>query len=435
MSRALSDAKKSSETRTTDSDGQISSGGDDRPPLLRWRTFPKKPLTVTDLISGSWCELQHFYTLSRRGGKKRRTVAMKAGSEIHEKLEREVYEKVDVQIAKKEDSFGLRVWNIIQGLQTLRDTGLTRELEVWGMVDGNLVNGVIDALTDKNPDPELEEDVISRTGSQSSQSSQHQLSLGNKVIFITDVKTRTTKSPPAQPQMRGTIIQLHLYHRFLSQMASGKVDYLQVFERYGMNPDETFSDEFMTQMARYHDELSPDSDSESSASDETEATADFVTAVSTPSQLGNSLSDIIYMKYRTLRSLIPLLKWEIQMTFPRGAATLGQIVSVEYRYRPRAGADAGSDFPVYCNSFYVTPQLLDEYLNEYLQWWRGEREAQGVTPEEAFKCRTCEFVEDCEWRMNLEQEMLRKARQKTARAAAAATSKGGRRRQDRSTEW
>ncbi|KAK1749523.1 exonuclease V [Echria macrotheca] len=450
LSRALSDAQKSStdsRSRSENDSSSTTNSSNGRPPLLRFRTFPMKPLSVSDLTAGSWCELQHFYTLTRRDGKKTRTAAMKAGTAVHERLEREVYTTVAVEVRKREDNFGLKLWNIIQGLRTLRDTGIARELEVWGMVDGNVVNGIIDGLSYDNPDPELEEDVISSRGSQTSQSSQHQLSLGNKTIFVTDVKTRASKTPPSQAQVRAAIIQLFLYHRFLSQMASGRLDYLEVFKRYGLNPDETFSDVFMARIAALHEEVFSDVDS--GATDITETTSDWYSTVSTPSKLGarddlprDDQNDVTFMKYRTLRSLLPLLKFEIQLTFPRGAATLGQIVAVEYRYRARTAADdvyqplgldetsdkdkAGT---VICtNSFYFEPDTLDAYLADNLQFWRGEREPRGVPLEEGFKCRLCEFVGECEWRMNLEQEAYRRAKLENAEREKEAVRQRGNKR-------
>lgn len=89
-----------------------------------------KTLSVTDLTAGTWCELQHFYTLTRLpGGKKTRTAAMKRGTRLHEKLEREVFRTVQVEVTKREDNSGLKLWNMIQGLRVLRDQGATREFE------------------------------------------------------------------------------------------------------------------------------------------------------------------------------------------------------------------------------------------------------------------------------------------------------------------
>lgn len=362
---------------------------------------------------------------------------MKRGSDVHAKLEKEVYTTVEVEISKKVDVFGLKIWNIIQGLRILRDTGITRELEVWGVVDGNVVNGIIDGLSYKNPDPELEEDVISsRGGSQSPPNSQQPKLVSEffptgtpaeKIVYITDVKTRATMTPPPKPQVRGTIIQLFLYHRFLSEMASDKLDYISTFERYGLNPDEPFSDVFMAQIGALRDEIfgSSEDDPDTSETGSTE----FLSAVSSSSKLRADLDDNTQdgpetLKYRTLRALIPLLKFEIQLTFPKGASSIGQIVAVEYRYRQRVRADLDEDNDndnddtrrigsVICtNTHFVEPEILDLYLKDDLQWWRGEREPRGVPLDEAFKCRSCEFVNTCEWRDNLDQEALRKAKGK-----------------------
>lgn len=138
-----------------------SSTPDTRSPLERFRMKPKKALSVSDLVSPAWCELQYWYTLTLQGGKKKRTFAMKQGSVVHQKLEDQVHTTVRVDVATKEDAWGLRIWNVIQGLRSLRDSGLTRELEVWGTIDGQVVNGVIDELSYICPDAKLEDSLRS----------------------------------------------------------------------------------------------------------------------------------------------------------------------------------------------------------------------------------------------------------------------------------
>ncbi|KAK4161090.1 exonuclease V [Cladorrhinum sp. PSN259] len=421
-----------------------------RPPIERFRTATKRVLAVTDLTAGSWCELQHFYVLTRRGGRRKRTEAMKQGTKIHEALEREVFTPVVVTAATNEEHMAMRVWNMIEGFRTLRDTGLTRELQVWGMVDGNVVSGVIDSVSYENPDPELEDDVVSsRGGSQSSSQRLADLlppgSQERKTeIFITDVKTRSTPNPPSKPQVHTSIIQLFLYHRFLSEMASDRLDYFHVFERYGVNPDKPFSEAFMAQM----DVISPTTTTDSSpigkmnnhhfnqtiypSDSDSETTSNFETAISSLSRLTPDASN---PRYPTLRSLIPLLKFEIQLTIPHGASDIGKIVAVEYRYRgsnpifeqdsAESSIENEEDDPqagrVICvNSFFVEPATLDLYLEETMGWWKGDREPRGVSLDEAFKCRTCEFAEECDWRARMEMEFVRKA--KTKRKSAVGSS-------------
>lgn len=460
MSRALSEAEKVLESPAKATECAEDAVQDNRPPILRFRTSPEKPFSVSDLTAGSWCELQYYYVLTLLGGKRTRTTDMKRGSHVHEKLKRELYTPVTIKAIKKEDMFGLRIWNIIQGLHTLRDTGLTRELEVWGMVDGKVVIGIIDGLSYENPDQELQDEVLSSRGSSQNtvdprvESGTSAAGAANHEIYITDVKTRKTPTKPPQAQVRVTLIQLFLYHRFLTQMATDQLDYLRVFERHDLDPDEPFSDSFMVQIGAVHEEIFADIDAESSTSSGSSGhpvDADrgvLVSAPSSPSQLSDldlsgypslSPSQSRKLKYRTLRALIPRLKSEIRRTFPRGAADLGQIVAVEYRYRGDATDSSDSSSPgeedegatrprrrrrdqeqqqpedgsvLWTNSFFVEPHTLDQYLAETLRWWKGEREPYGVPLSEAYKCRSCEFVEDCEWRKNLDMEAIRRAKAK-----------------------
>lgn len=379
---------------------------DTRPPLLRFRTYPRKPLSVSDLTAGAWCELQYEYTLTRLpGGKKTRTVAMKEGSKLHQKLEDEVHTTVQVEIATKEDAFGLKVWNIIQGLRTLRETGLTRELEVWGLVDGNVVNGLIDFLSYQNPNPEFEDEWLSSQGGQTGAEDRSQHKITNffpshrpepsrskplRKVYLTDVKTRRSKTLPKGAALRPTKVQLYLYHRFLSDMASDKVSFLQVFRRYGLDVASPFSDAFLAQIGELHDDVFHDSSS-------------ILSTTTAPSQ-DSDMHDLL--KYRSLQELVPLLRDELRLTFPAGADSLGSLVTVEYRLRGQEGERIGATLVA------VDSQVLDQYLDEYMEWWMGERAAKGVEIEEAYKCSYCEFAEICSWRKEMDKENLRRAHEK-----------------------
>lgn len=418
MSRALSDTFVKADPEPAETDTSVEQGRKTTlSPLARFRSFPKKPFSVSDLIAGAWCELQYYYTLTKLpGGKKTRTAAMKGGSKLHQKLEDEIYTTVTIEITKKEDAFGLKIWNIIQGLRTLRDTGMTRELEVWGLVDGHVVNGVIDNLSYENPDPEFEEEVRSSQGSQEPSKAEakeqkittffHSSSKPqNRQIFITDVKTRASRHIPSGAALRPTKIQLFLYHRFLSEVAAGRLDFLRVLQRYGLEPDEPFSDTFVAQIGSLHDEIFED------AVDHSGGDAGSSRSSPTP--------DLI--RYRTLRSLISLLETELRLTFPDGADSLGSLVNVEYRKRARRSADGREDPDdeeagtlLGANVLFVDPQALDLYLREDLQWWRGERPPDGVAIEEAYKCRSCEFADDCEWRLKQDADILKAAKQRVA---------------------
>ncbi|KAK1990296.1 hypothetical protein LX36DRAFT_676002 [Colletotrichum falcatum] len=402
---------------------------DTRSPLVRFRSFPRKPLTVTDLTSGAWCELQYLYTLTRLpGGRRTRTAAMKQGTKVHRALEDEVHTTVRVEIASKEDGFGLRMWNLVQGLRTLRDTGMTRELEVWGFVDGNLVNGVVDGLSYENPDPEFEQQLSqgSQDRTQAAITNYFASDKGPEParvpqIYLTDVKTRgSTKAPNSPALLRPAKVQLFLYQRFMSEMAAGKLDYLGVFRRYGLDPDAPFSDSFIAQIGSLHDELF-DVDS-SVDGDYTPSSSDTTTTTTTTSEAGatetserapSSAPDLV--RYRTLRELLPLLASELQATFPHGADSVGRLLAVEYRYRGDGSLIDSQVFP-------MDDRALDLYLESNLQWWRADRAPRGVQIEEAYKCRMCEFAGDCTWRSAMDEERLQNTRQRLASRQKHVTS-------------
>lgn len=368
---------------------------DERSPLVRFRTFPKKPFSVTDLTSGgAWCELQYYYTLTRLPyGRKTKTAIMREGSKVHKKLEDQVHTTVRVEVDTKEDLFGLKLWNFIQGLRTLRDTGLTRELEVWGMVDGHLCTGIIDSLSYTCPDADFEEEVLS--SSQEARGEKRDSTAGNSttgtttshLVYLCDVKTRGKPWPPkGAALLRPAKIQLFLYHRFLSEMIKGKLDFFRVFRRLDIDPDEPFSDEFIAQVGDLHDEVFYDADAKNSQEKDGDISSDFV-------------------KYRTLRELLPLIREELQLTFPNGVNSLGKLLSVDYRFR-----DDGSIIGSY--TFPMDDGALNLQIASDMQWWKGERGPRGVDIEDGFKCQRCEFSDDCSWRTKMDNERVRKAKEK-----------------------
>ena len=393
---------------------------DIRTPLKRFRTKPQKALSVTDLVSPSWCELQYWYTLTKHG-KKRRTQAMRQGSVVHKKLEDEVHHTVRIDIQTKEDAWGLRIWNIIQGLKTLHETGMTRELEVWGVVDGQVINGVIDELSYICPDHELEEaatvsilngkekkvslapdqssitSFLQPNGSQNSSQGvvKYLRNMRKKTskVYLTDVKTRGVKTIPKGASFRPTLMQLMLYHMLLSDLATDKVDADVVFDRYGLDSYATFSDSFIAHLdslnETYYDAPS-DSSQVHGAPDSTPDT-------------------IHILNYNSPRLLWSLMIQEFRLTMPAGTNSLGNVLKVEYR-------DQGDGTILGIKTFLYDRTVIQEYVEDELRWWKGEREAQGVSMEEAYKCRSCEFAEECTWRAAKVEEATELHRRRTSGA-------------------
>lgn len=327
---------------------------------------------------------------------------------MHKVLEEQVHQIVPVDVATKEDAWGLRVWNVIQGLKGLRETGLTRELEVWGTIDGLVVNGVIDEISHVCPDRELEisEEMSKTTGKVDSDQATITDFLGGstlenggkgifagvkarkdaKKVYITDVKTRGASKIPAGASLRPTKMQLMLYHRLLSDMATNKVDAEIIFDRYELKPDEPFSDGFIAQIGGLN-EYSQDVPS-SAESEEVSSTQDSMT---------------VLLEHNSLRSLWGLMVSELSKMLPGGAKSIGNVLKAEYR-NANDGEIMGQ------RTFLYDDKFLQGYLDDEMRWWKGEQEAQGVCLEEAYKCGFCEFADDCGWRKNKILEATEKMR-------------------------
>ena len=431
-----------------------------RSPLERFRRPPKKALSVTDLVSPAWCELQYFYTLSKHG-RKRRTPAMKQGSKVHQELEDEVHITVPIEVTKIEDSWGLRIWNIIQGLRTLRDTGRTRELEIWGTVGGEIVNGVIDELSYECPDPKLQETLDSRNGkkkvgpelpeyqktitefmtsaakAENGQSISAALSSTKeaakpakkqeKQIYITDVKTRNSPTLPTGSSTRPTILQLHLYHHMLENIAQGNFTLVQLAERYALNTNETFSDSFIAQVGNLNQNVFDAATSQ--GLEDVPSSQDSIDILLQHNNL-STLWDFMISQFRLSFLLpstgpdgsIPTSTPQSVSDLPAPAAQptrLSPVLTAEYLASNYRHAPGTSKKFLGKKSFVFNADFLKNYLEDSLAWWHGERDAKGVELQEAWKCRGCDFRDDCEWLHERDRDALEKVLQRKALRDAA----------------
>jgi exonuclease V len=314
---------------------------------------------------------------------------MRTGSKIHQKLEDEVHTAVPVQVQTKEDRFGLRIWNTISGLRCLRETGLTRELEVWGVMEGQVVNGVIDEISYECPDPAFEAEVELSKAQQSGGTvplPKDQLSISqafarasqaandgdawfggveaNRQIYIADVKTRGVRSKPTGASLRPTWMQLMLYRKLLESLSLNTVDAETIFARYDLQPLDSFTDVFLQEIG----DIGPENEA---------------------------------ANFPNLLSLWSLLVTEMQLTIP--PSSLSCILRAEFRYA-KTGDVIGSELTVY------ETNIIEKYISEEMAWWKGTREAKGVEIEEAFKCRICDFAESCSWRKAKVDEAVEKSR-------------------------
>jgi exonuclease V len=330
---------------------------------------------------------------------------MKKGSEVHRALEEQVHITVPIETATKEDRFGLKLWNTIQRLRTLRETGLTRELEVWGVVDGQVINGVIDELSYTCPDPDYEESLekskVQKSGgtlpvgqlsiaqSFANASSQGDSWLGalvpDKKVYLADVKTRGVRTVPAGASLRPTWMQLMLYRKLLESLALNNVDAEIIFARYDLQPRDSFTETFIEGI----------------------------------SGVGGGL-DMMYEDEKPFAALQDseinahnnlILLWSLMISeFSCTITSLSDVLRAEFRYS-KTGEMIGSEV------FAYSANVIEDYTSKQLDWWKGQREAKGVEIEEAFKCRICDFAENCTWRNTKIEEATEKHRLRAARRA------------------
>lgn len=370
---------------------------------------------------------------------------MKQGSKAHQKLEDEVHATFSVEVLSKEDAWGLRFWNVIQGARTLRETGMTRELEVWGLVNGELVNGVIDELCYECPDFDLEmEAVMSEEATKGSLEAGQQsiedfykakkpagsgtgLVASNRFkdssnsdlpkVYLKDHKTRTVRSVPKGSAFKPTAMQLMIYHRLLANLASEQntLDPAVLWQRYGVNPDTRFSDSFISQFGETPSSTAAPHDDQQSLADTHVTTStpsqpsdqsihSFHTQATEPSALTVSFDDLnsILRAHPTPRELWSRMVAELSRAIPAG---LGSVLRVEYW-------DQSESDQLGSRNFLFDAKTLDAYSARTMSWWKGEREPVGVEVEDAWKCRICEFAEICAWRQSKVEDHVQRFRAK-----------------------
>lgn len=292
-------------------------------------------LSVTDLVAGVWCEQQFQYTLER--GFRRRTPAMTAGTRIHKVLEEEVHTTVPVEITTREDAFGLKLFNMCQGLLSLEEQGMTRELDVFGYLDGVLVQGVIDEITYVDP---------------SHSAAAEERRSPPKAAFITDTKTRSSNRTPTGSQLRSTALQLMFYHRLLTRLPA--VPFAAILTHHALDGAARLSDRFIAQIAS------------------------VTSGISLDALLANN----------NLHGLWSIVLRQLEKAVPAVGATVGVVFRAQ-----SSGAVMAR------RSWGVDAALLESHLSATMEWWRGERGSVGVEIEDAWKCRSCDFAETCVWRL------------------------------------
>ncbi|KAL6865380.1 hypothetical protein ACP4OV_016531 [Aristida adscensionis] len=192
---------------------------EDPPPARRSllaRFRDRRALAVTDITATEWCEKQMEFVLEC--GKPERTEAMKAGSDRHAQLEKEVIERVDVAIRSAEELWAVKFMNFIVGTNQLLFDGITRELPVIGVIEGSWMVGIIDELR-------MPMDIFSS----------HPI--------LVDTKTRYKPTMPSEAQKRNGRLQLMCYKYLWDNLITSKFPAENFISYFELNPNYALSDD------------------------------------------------------------------------------------------------------------------------------------------------------------------------------------------------
>jgi len=159
--------------------------------------------SVTRLAGTQWCERQAW--LQKKSGKRVQTLAMAAGSTIHEELEKEIHEVATIRTQSAEDRVAVHLLNLMQSCSELLSNGVTRETPVWTQlclpskpqqtdVHKSLVFGIIDEIA-----------LLPATSSAPIR------------LSVRDSKTRSSGRLPSESAQRSGKLQLQIYSFMLEQ--------------------------------------------------------------------------------------------------------------------------------------------------------------------------------------------------------------------------
>ncbi|XP_038615602.1 exonuclease V [Tachyglossus aculeatus] len=292
-------------------------GVDVQTPLERLRL---RYLWVTDLTSQSWCEQQMVFSKELPGLQApERAAVMDLGASLHLARELEVHDIMTIPTATEEDSWAIKLLNILTMIPVLQSGGRIREFPVFGEVEDMFLVGVIDELH-YTPKGELE---------------------------LMELKTRSRPLLPLAAQKDKDCFQVRLYKYLFDAMVRGQVTPAGLVRHVQLRPEQPLSPQVQ---------------------DVAQKTG-FAEAAAT---LGE-LAELAFLRL-TLSDLPCIDRLQLKYSHQESGAALGaELVAFEER-QVRARA------------------------RDCVAYWKGQREPRGVDVEEAWKCRTCDYTEVCEWR-------------------------------------
>lgn len=187
---------------------------------------------------------------------------LKRGQKIHKRLEREIHpEEVVVRSTSVEETWAIRMLNMLSSLEALISLGKCREMPICGFVGDVYVSGIIDEIERLPIEPNNPGTAVRR------QSTLNDFFGGNRPrthrLIISDSKTRASGHLPKFEDTRAGQYQVMLYKELLDALmisapypapAAGAIlptsttgGFTKIFDHLDLDPSAPFSDGFLAQ--------------------------------------------------------------------------------------------------------------------------------------------------------------------------------------------
>ncbi|XP_033027628.1 exonuclease V [Lacerta agilis] len=173
--------------------------------------FHLRYLSVTDISAQVWCEQQMVYRRELPDlTPPENIVLLNTGKSIHLARELEDHDLVTVSTTSREDSWAIKVLNLLVMLSVLQAGHRVREFPVFGVLEDIFVVGVIDQLG-YTPKGELE---------------------------LNELKTRNNASMPSAAQKKRDRFQVFLYKYLFDAMVRGCLAPDSFLQRLHLRPEQ-----------------------------------------------------------------------------------------------------------------------------------------------------------------------------------------------------
>lgn len=343
----------------------------------------KRVLSVTDLVSPSWCEYAYLYNILAQSHLPltqrptsittpqgnvltpswaqlvARDEILAQGVKVHEAIEREVQPvELTFRFVAPSDQWALFLLQFAAGVHAARTTGRAREIPVLGYVNGRLVRGIIDELRREGP-----------------------------VVLVADTKTRRSlRLPPELDQLQARL-QVMLYKRLVDSLYAGITGASACTEDAYAEPVSipTVCDTLQLDMdAPLSDELHEDLKT-------------MVRTSATPWTVDE-------MTGLTMRAALHLARSALE---EHSEIRFAKQLELVYVHRDTQGSPLG------VSHFDADPELLQNYLDRVFLLLEGDRAPEGVGVQATRRCESCAWREGCEWRDAQAQAAAAKATERS----------------------